>query len=136
MMPVKWRRALDRMSRPRPVSQAICHGDNEGQVAYFYHRTIDRTTFSFVEWNENSVALICFVSCDIGQCSLGATSGVMVSTSAFLACHQSGFEGLESSGFSMCYFFLKLIARGFLRVLRFPSLLHRLMVQPIKIKLK
>ena len=45
-----------------------------------------------------------------------------------------GFEsrlGLENSGFSMCPF-LKLVARGFLRVLRFPPLLHRLMVQPIK----
>ena len=45
-----------------------------------------------------------------------------------------GFEsrlGLESSGLSMCYF-LKLVARGFLRVLRFPPLLHQLLVQPIK----
>ena len=38
-----------------------------------------------------------------------------------------GFEsrlGLESSGCSMWHF-LKLVARGFLRVLRFPPLLHR-----------
>ena len=44
-----------------------------------------------------------------------------------------GFEsrlGLESSGLSMWHF-LKLVARGFLRTLRFPPLLHRLMVQPI-----
>ena len=37
-----------------------------------------------------------------------------------------GFEsrlGLESSGCSMWHF-LKLVARGFLRVLRFPPLLH------------
>ena len=38
--------------------------------------------------------------------------------------------GFESSGFSMWHF-LKLVARGFLRVLQFSSLLHRLMVQPI-----
>ena len=42
---------------------------------------------------------------------------------------------LESSGFSMWHF-LKLAARGFLRVLRFPLLFHRLMIQPIKKKLK
>ena len=45
-----------------------------------------------------------------------------------------GFEsglGLESSSFSMWHF-LKLSARGFLRVHRFPPLLHRLIVQPIK----
>ena len=45
-----------------------------------------------------------------------------------------GFESrfwLESSGFGMWHF-LKLVARGFLRVLRFPPLLHRLMVQPMK----
>ena len=39
--------------------------------------------------------------------------------------------GLASSGFSMWYF-LKLVARGFLRALRFPPFLHRLMVQPMK----
>ena len=56
--------------------------------------------------------------------------GVTVSMSAFLACHPMllrGFEsrlGLESSGCSMWHF-LKLVARGFLRVLRFPPLLHR-----------
>ena len=41
-----------------------------------------------------------------------------------------GFEshsGLEFSDFSMWYF-LKLVVRGFLRVLRFPPLLHWLMV--------
>ena len=45
-----------------------------------------------------------------------------------------GYEsclGLESSGFSMWHF-LKLVARGFLRVLWFPPLFHRLMLQPIK----
>ena len=59
---------------------------------------------------------------------------VTVSTSAFVACQQCRFEshlGLESSGFSMWYL-LKLAARGFLRVLQFPPLLHRLMVQPIE----
>ena len=43
-----------------------------------------------------------------------------------------GFEShlkLASSDFSMWHF-LKLVARGFLRVLRFPPLLNRLMVQP------
>ena len=39
--------------------------------------------------------------------------------------------GLEFSGFSMWHF-LKLVIRGFLQVLLFPPLLHRLMVQPIK----
>ena len=46
---------------------------------------------------------------------------------------ECGFEsrlGLEPSGFSMWHF-LKLVARDFLRVLRFPPLLHRLMVQLI-----
>ena len=42
---------------------------------------------------------------------------------------ESRFE-LESSDFSMWHF-LKLAARGFLRVLRSPLLLHRSMVQPI-----
>ena len=70
-----------------------------------------------------------------------ATRGVTVSTSAFLACHQcccagsSLALGLEFSGFSMWHF-LKLVARGFLRVLRLPPSppppLHRLMVQPVK----
>ena len=49
-----------------------------------------------------------------------------------------GFEsslGLESSGCSMWHF-LKLVARGFLRVLRFPPLLHRLNGSANKIKLK
>ena len=62
------------------------------------------------------------------------TRGVTVSASAFLACHQCGFEsrlGLESLGFSMWHF-LKLVSRGFLLVLQFPPLLHRLTVQPIK----
>ena len=67
------------------------------------------------------------------------TCGVTVCTSAFLTCQLlCGFESrlaLESSGFSMWHF-LKLVARGFLRVFRFPPLLHRLMVQPMKIKLK
>ena len=49
-----------------------------------------------------------------------------------------GFEsrlGLESSGCSMWHF-LKLVARGFLRVLRFPPLLHRFNGSANKIKLK
>ena len=62
-----------------------------------------------------------------------ATRGVMVSASAFLACPpmlECGFEsrlGLEFSGFSMWHF-LKLVVRSFLWVLRFPPLLHLLMV--------
>ena len=57
------------------------------------------------------------------------THGITLSTSAFLACHECflcGFEsclGLESLGCSMLHF-LKLVARGFLKVLRFPPLLH------------
>ena len=71
----------------------------------------------------------------------GATCGVTVSTSAFhclppmLLC---GFEsrlGLESSGRSMWHF-LKLVARGFLRVFRLPPLLHRFNGSANKIKLK
>ena len=69
----------------------------------------------------------------------GATRGVTVSMSAFLACHQrycagsslASRFGLETSGFSMWYF-LKIVVRGFLRVLRFPPLIHPLIVQPIK----
>ena len=70
--------------------------------------------------------------------SVGATHGVtIVSTSVFVACHQcycaglSVTSGLEFSGFSMWHF-LKLVARGFLRVLRFPSLLISEMLRPIK----
>ena len=62
----------------------------------------------------------------------------MVSTSAFLACHQWGFEsrlGLEISSSSMWHF-LKLVVGGFLRILRFPPLLHRLMVSTNKDKAK
>ena len=56
---------------------------------------------------------------------LGATRGVTVSTSAFLACHQcycagsSLVSGLESSDFSMWHF-LKFVTKSFPRVLRFP----------------
>ena len=64
----------------------------------------------------------------------GATRGVMVSTSAFLACHQSEGSslgwGLNFSGLS-AWRLLKLVDRGFLRVLRFPPLLLRLVVKPI-----
>ena len=57
---------------------------------------------------------------------LGATRGVMVSTSAFLECGFESWFGLEFSGFRV-WQFLKL------RVLfRLPPLLHRLMVQLIK----
>ena len=60
----------------------------------------------------------------------GVTCGVTVSMSAFLALHQcycagsSLAWGLESSGYSM-WDFLKLVARGFLWILRFPPHLHR-----------
>ena len=78
-----------------------------------------------------------------GKCLLGkhATRGVTVSTSAFLACHQCYCAGsriawsLNLLGFSMWHF-LKLVARGFRRVFRFPPLFHRLMVSDNKIKLK
>ena len=43
--------------------------------------------------------------------------------------------GLEFSGFRMWHF-LKLVVRGFLRVLRFPPLLHPLVVSVDIIKLK
>ena len=51
---------------------------------------------------------------------------------------ECGFEsqlGLEFSVFSMWHFH-KLVVRGFLRVLWFPPLLHRLMVSANKIKLQ
>ena len=51
---------------------------------------------------------------------------------------ECGFEprlGLEFSGFSMWHF-LKLVVRGFLWVLQFPPLLHRVMVSANEIKLK
>ena len=69
--------------------------------------------------------------------SHGVMRGVMVSKSAFLACHQMlecGFEsrlGLEFSGFSMWHS-LKHVVMVFLWVLPFPPLLHRIMVQLIK----
>ena len=65
----------------------------------------------------------------------------MVSTSAFASLPlmlECGFEsrwGLKFSGFSMWNFF-KLVVRDFLRVLRFPPLLHRLMVSANKMKSK
>ena len=64
----------------------------------------------------------------------------MVSASAFLACHQcysagsSLALGLEFLRFSMWHF-LTLVVKGFLRVLRFPPLLHRLMVSVNNVKL-
>ena len=75
-----------------------------------------------------------------GPANFGAKRGVTASMSAFLACHQCklrGFEsrlGLEYSGFSMWHF-LTLVARGFLRVLRFPPLLHRFNGSANEIKL-
>ena len=55
----------------------------------------------------------------------------------FLACHQCYCVGSSLAGglnllALVMWHFLKLVARSFLRVLRFPPLLHRLMVQPIK----
>ena len=71
----------------------------------------------------------------------GATRGVTVSMSAFLVCHQcycagSSLDwGLNLWGCSMWHF-LKLVARGFLRVLRFPPFLHRFNGSANEIKLK
>ena len=64
----------------------------------------------------------------------GATRGVMVLPPMLL--HVCRFESrlaLESSGSSMSNF-LSLVARGFLRVLRFPPLLHRFNGSTNKIK--
>ena len=72
---------------------------------------------------------------------VGARRGVTVSMSAFLSLPPMllrGFEsglGLESSGCSMWHF-LKLVARGFLRVLWFPPLLYGFNDSANKIKLK
>ena len=69
----------------------------------------------------------------------GATRGVMVNTPAVLACHQCGFEsclGLEFSSLCGGWHLLKLVVRGFLRVLRFPPHLHRLLVSANEIKLE
>ena len=52
-----------------------------------------------------------------------------------LLCGFKSRLGLESSGFSMWHF-LKLIARGFLRVLQFPPLLHRFNGSANEIKFK
>ena len=74
-------------------------------------------------------------------CQQFGTRGVMVSTSAFLACHQwleCGFKsplGLEFSGFSMWHF-LNLVVGGFLRILRFPPSFVSKRFQPIEKKLK
>ena len=56
---------------------------------------------------------------------------------AFLARHQCWSAGSSlawgSKFRAFCkWHFLKLVVRGFLRVLRFPPLLYRLLVQPIK----
>ena len=78
-----------------------------------------------------------------GKCSLYSTfphhlyphSAVHSQSIPMLLC---GFEsrlGLESSGCSMWHF-LKLVAGGFLRVLRFPPLLHRFNGSANKIMLK
>ena len=72
---------------------------------------------------------------------LGATRGVAVSMSAFLACHQFYCAGLSFAwGLNLrpvvCDIFLKLVARGFLWVLGFPPLLHRFNDSANKIKLK
>ena len=70
-------------------------------------------------------SVLFIVICKYLRTSYWATRGVTVSESAFLACHQcccagsSLTLGLASSGFSMRHF-LKLVARGFIRVLRFP----------------
>ena len=48
-----------------------------------------------------------------------------------LECRFESRLGLVFSSFSMWHF-LKLVIRGFLQVLRFPPLLHGLMVPPIK----
>ena len=50
---------------------------------------------------------------------------------SMLQCRFKSRLELEFSGFSMWHI-LNLIIRGFLPVLRFPPLLHQLMVQPIK----
>ena len=75
-----------------------------------------------------------------GKHFFGVMCGVTVSTSAFcflnlppmLLCEFEPRLGLESSDFSMWHF-LKLVARRFLQVLRFPPLLRRLMIQPVKL---
>ena len=46
-------------------------------------------------------------------------------------CRFESWLRLELSGFGTWHF-LKLVVRGFLRVLRFSPFLHRLMVQPIR----
>ena len=73
----------------------------------------------------------------------GATRGVTVSMSAFLTCHQCYCAGSSlawglnlRAWFPTMWHFLKLVARGFLRVLRFPPLLHRFNDSANKIKLK
>ena len=67
-----------------------------------------------------------------------ATRGVTVSIPNLPPMLLRGLEsrlGLESSGCNMWHF-LKLVVRGFLRVLRFPPLLHRFNGSANKIELK
>ena len=87
---------------------------------------VKRGPLHFSEEDNYPTYLLCF----------GATRGVTVSMSACLACHQCYCLGLDSSGIVFMWHFLKLVARGFLRVLRFPPLLHRFNGSANKIKLK
>ena len=79
--------------------------------------------------------------CDISHyrtCTDWVMRGAMVSFPSLppmLVCGFKSWLGLEFSGVSMWHF-LKLVIRGFLRVLRFPPFLRRLMVSANNIKLK
>ena len=76
--------------------------------------------FSFLTWKLQSLRR--------GWQFIGARRGLTVNTSVFLACHQCY---CTDSSLACMWHFLKLVARSFLRVLRFPPLLHRLMVLTI-----
>ena len=87
---------------------------------------------------ENWHCLTYLITCHRGRisfmCGDAWCNGLNVCFSSLPPMLLFGFEsllGLESSGFSMWHF-LKLVAKSFLLVLRFPPLLHRLMVQPVK----
>ena len=69
--------------------------------------------------------------------SSGATRGVTVSMSAFLACHQCYCAGSSLAwGLNLWVVVCELVTRGFLRVLRFPPLLDWFNGSVNKIKLK
>ena len=122
-----------------PIHQKL-GGDGAGGAVTSCLSMVNRADEPAYQFSEGgmhrSICHLCATN-GVSQSMTGATHGVTVSTSAFLACHQcycagsSLAWGLNTSGFSVWHF-PKLVTRGFLQVLLFLPLLHRLMVQPIQ----